>query len=362
MSLSNKLTLEKLDVKGKRVVMRVDFNVPMKNNQITNNQRIKAAIPSIKFRLDNGAKSVVLMSHLGRPDGVPMLDKYSLEPVAVELKSLLGKDVLFLKDCVGPEVEKACADLAAGSVILLENLRFHVEEEGKGKDASGNKVKAKPIEIEAFQASLSKLGDVYVNDAFGTAHRAHSSMVGVNLPQKAGGFLMKKELNYFAKALESPERPFLAILGGAKVAEKNGVKITLPIDFVIADKFDENAKTGQATVASGIPASWMGLDCGPESSKKYAEAVTRAKQIVWNGPVGVFEWEAFARGTKALMDEVVKVTSRGCITIIGGGDTATCCAKWNTEEKVSHVSTGGGASLEFLKGKVLPGVDALSNV
>ncbi|CAO2623338.1 Phosphoglycerate kinase 1 [Lemmus lemmus] len=399
MSLSNKLTLDKLDVKGKRVVMRVDFNVPMKNNQITNNQRIKAAVPSIKFCLDNGAKSVVLMSHLGRPDGVPMPDKYSLEPVAAELKSLLGKllppprDVLFLKDCVGPEVENACANPAVGTVILLENLRFHVEEEAK---------------IDAFRASLSKLGDVYVNDAFGTAHRAHSSMVGVNLPQKAGGFLMKKELNYFAKALESPERPFLAILGGAKVAdkiqlinnmldkvnemiigggmaftflkvlnnmeigtslydeegakivkdlmakaEKNGVKITLPVDFVTADKFDENAKTGQATVASGIPAGWMGLDCGPESSKKYAEAVARAKQIVWNGPVGVFEWEAFARGTKSLMDEVVKATSRGCITIIGGGDTATCCAKWNTEDKVSHVSTGGGASLELLEGEVI---------
>ncbi|XP_045705437.1 phosphoglycerate kinase 1-like [Phyllostomus hastatus] len=417
MSLSNKLTLDKLDVKGKLVVKRVDFNVPMKNNQIRNNQRIKAAIPSIKYCLDNGAKSVVLMSHLGQPDGVPMPDKYSLGPVAVELKFLLGKDILFLKDCVGPEVEKACADPAAESVILLENLRFHMEEERKGKDASGNKVKAEPAKIEAFRASLSKLGDVYVNDAFGTAHRAHSSMVGVYLPQKARGFLIKKELNYLAKALESLERRFLAILGGGKVAdkiqminnmldkvnemiigggmgftflkvlnnmeivtflldkegakivkdlmakaEKNGVKITLPADFVTAGKFDENAKTGQTTVASGIPAGWMGLDCGPESSKKYAEAVVGAKQIVWNGPVGVFEWEAFARGTKALMDEVVKATSRGCITIIGGGDTATCCAKWNTEDKVSHVSTGGGASLELLEGKVLPGVDALSNV
>ncbi|CAO2623336.1 Phosphoglycerate kinase 1 [Lemmus lemmus] len=396
MSLSNKLTLDKLDVKGKRVVMRVDFNVPMKNNQITNNQRIKAAVPSIKFCLDNGAKSVVLMSHLGRPDGVPMPDKYSLEPVAAELKSLLGKDVLFLKDCVGPEVENACANPAVGTVILLENLRFHVEEEGKGKDASGNK---------------SKLGDVYVNDAFGTAHRAHSSMVGVNLPQKAGGFLMKKELNYFAKALESPERPFLAILGGAKVAdkiqlinnmldkvnemiigggmaftflkvlnnmeigtslydeegakivkdlmakaEKNGVKITLPVDFVTADKFDENAKTGQV---HPLDSTIQGLDCGPESSKKYAEAVARAKQIVWNGPVGVFEWEAFARGTKSLMD--AKRLFSG-LHSTGGGDTATCCAKWNTEDKVSHVSTGGGASLELLEGKVLPGVDALSNV
>ncbi|TWW75296.1 Phosphoglycerate kinase 1 [Takifugu flavidus] len=448
MSLSNKLTLDKVDVNGKRVVMRVDFNVPMKDKQITNNQRVKAAIPSIKHCLDNGAKSVVLMSHLGRPDGNVMPEKYSLQPVAAELKTLLGRDVTFLKDCVGPDVEAACANPATGSVILLENLRFHVAEEGKGKDASGNKTKASQEQIDSFRASLSKLGDVYVNDAFGTAHRAHSSMVGVNLPQKAAGFLMKKELDYFAMALEKPQRPFLAILGGfnrnsehitidmpvsgassgpsnepicgcvlAKVkdkiqlinnmldkvdemiigggmaftflkvlnnmeigtslydeegagivkdlmakAEKNGVKITLPVDFVTADKFDEHATTGTATVAAGIPAGWMGLDCGPESSKAYGEAVTRAKQIVWNGPVGVFEWDNFAKGTKSLMDNVVEVTKKGCVTIIGGGDTATCCAKWNTEDKVSHVSTGGGASLELLEGKVLPGVDALSSI
>ncbi|XP_040261233.1 phosphoglycerate kinase 1 [Bufo bufo] len=417
MSLSNKLTLDKVDVKGKRVVMRVDFNVPMKNNQITNNQRIKAAVPSIQHCLDHGAKSVVLMSHLGRPDGVPMPEKYSLAPVAVELKSLLKRDVVFLKDCVGAEVEAACADPAPGTILLLENLRFHVEEEGKGKDAAGNKTKADPAKVEAFRASLSKLGDIYVNDAFGTAHRAHSSMVGVNLPQRASGFLMKKELDYFAKALENPERPFLAILGGAKVkdkiqlinnmldnvnemiigggmaftflkvlnnmeigtslydeegakivkdlmakAEKNGVRITLPVDFTTADKFDENANTGQASVSTGIPAGWMGLDCGPESIKLFVEAVGRAKLIVWNGPVGVFEWDKFAKGTKAVMDKVVEVTGKGCITIIGGGDTATCCAKWDTEDKVSHVSTGGGASLELLEGKVLPGVDALSNV
>ncbi|XP_071470032.1 phosphoglycerate kinase 2-like [Marmota flaviventris] len=417
MSLSKKLTLDKLDVKGKRVIMRVDLNVPIKKNQITNNQRIKAAVPSIKFCLDNGAQSVVLMSHLGRPDGVPMPEKYSLEPVAGELKSLLGRDVTFLKDCVGPEVEKACASPEAGSVILLENLRFHLEEEGKGQDASGNKVKAEPEKVEAFRQSLSKLGDVYVNDAFGTAHRAHSSMVGVNLPQKAAGFLMKKELEYFAKALENPERPFLAILGGAKVAdkiqliknmldkvnqmiigggmaftflkvlhnmeigaslfdeegakivkeimakaEKNGVKITFPVDFITADKFDEHANTGSATVESGIPDGWMGLDCGPESIKKNAQVVSEAKLIIWNGPLGVFEWEAFAKGTKALMDEIVKATSQGSVTIIGGGDAATCCAKWNTEDKVSHVSTGGGASLELLEGKSLPGVEALSNL
>jgi len=416
MSLSNKLTLDKVDVKGKRVIMRVDFNVPMKDKAITNNQRIKAAVPSIQYCLDHGAKAVVLMSHLGRPDGNPMPDKYSLQPVVAELQTLLGKNVTFLNDCVGPEVEKACADPAAGSVILLENLRFHVAEEGKGKDASGNKTKASQEQVDSFRASLSKLGDVYVNDAFGTAHRAHSSMVGVNLPQKAAGFLMKKELDYFAMALEKPQRPFLAILGGAKVkdkiqlinnmldqvnemiigggmaftflkvlnnmeigtslyddegakivkdlmakAEKNGVKINLPVDFITANGFSETAATGTATVAGGIPAGWMGLDCGPESNKAFGEAVGRAKQIVWNGPVGVFEWENFAHGTKALMDKVVEVTKAGTITIIGGGDTATCCAKWNTEDKVSHVSTGGGASLELLEGKVLPGVDALSS-
>ncbi|VTJ69700.1 Hypothetical predicted protein [Marmota monax] len=360
----------------------------MKKNQITNNQRIKAAIPSIKFCLDNGAQSVVLMSHLGRPDGVPMPEKYSLEPVAGELKSLLGRDVTFLKDCVGPEVEKACASPEASSVSCWRTCAFTWRRKG-----------------------------TYVNDAFGTAHRAHSSMVGVNLPQKAAGFLMKKELEYFAKALENPERPFLAILGGAKVAdkiqliknmldkvnqmiigggmaftflkvlhnmeigaslfeeqgakivkeimakaEKNGVKITFPVDFITADKFDEHANTGSATVESGIPDGWMGLDCGPESIKKNAQVVSEAKLIIWNGPLGVFEWEAFAKGTKALMDEIVKATSQGSVTIIGGGDTATCCAKWNTEDKVSHVSTGGGASLELLESKSLPGVEALSNV
>ncbi|KAK7879426.1 hypothetical protein WMY93_033861 [Mugilogobius chulae] len=356
MSLSTKLTLDKLDVKGKRVVMRVDFNVPMKDKHITNNQRIKAAVPSIQHCLDHGAKSVVLMSHLGRPDGNPMPEKYSLEPVAAELKSLLGRDVTFLKDCVGPDVEAACASPAAGSVILLENLRFHVEEEGKGKDPAGNKTKASQEQIDAFRASLSKLGDIYVNDAFGTAHRAHSSMVGVNLPQKAAGFLMKKELDYFAMALEKPQRPFLAILGGAKVKDK------IQLINNMLDKVDEMIiGGGMAFTFLKVLNNMEGLDCGPESSKAYAEAVGRAKQIVWNGPVGVFEWDNFAKGTKNLMDKVVAVTQSGCITIIGGGDTATCCAKWNTEDKVSHVSTGGGASLELLEGKVLPGVDALSS-
>eukprot|EP00918_Siedleckia_nematoides_P060707 GHVU01132526.1.p1 GENE.GHVU01132526.1~~GHVU01132526.1.p1 ORF type:complete len:416 (+),score=76.35 GHVU01132526.1:2-1249(+) len=411
----NKLSIDSLDLKGKRVLIRVDFNVPLKGSEITNNQRIAAALPTVKYALEKGAKSVVLMSHLGRPDGRRQ-DKFSLKPVADELKKLLGKDITFLNDCVGAEVEAACASPANGSVILLENLRYHIEEEGKGVDESGNKVKADAKKVEAFRASLSKLGDVYINDAFGTAHRAHSSMVGCQLPQKASGFLLKKELQYFAKALQSPERPFLAILGGAKVkdkiplinnlldqvnemiigggmaytflkvlenmeigdslydedgakivkelmakAKKNNVQIHLPVDFVTADKFAEDAAVGKADKKSGIPAGTMGLDAGPESMIIFAEAVGRAKTIVWNGPAGVFEFANFAHGTKGLMDAVVHATQKGAVTIIGGGDTATCCAKWKTEDKVSHVSTGGGASLELLEGKTLPGVAALSD-
>lgn len=410
----NKLSIDKVDVKGKRVLIRVDFNVPLKDGVITNNQRITAALPTIKYALDNGAKAVILMSHLGRPDGMKKKE-FTLEPVASELKKVLGKDVIFVDDCVGSEAEKATADPAPGSVILLENLRFYVEEEGKGLNEKGEKVKASQGDIDKFRASLTKHGDVFVNDAFGTAHRAHSSMVGIKLDKRATGFLMKKELDYFAKALESPVPPFLAILGGAKVADKiqlirnlldkvnemiigggmaytflkvinsinigkslfdtegakivnelmdkaksKNVKIHLPIDFVIADDFKETAQFKTADLKSGIPDNWMGLDIGPETAKQFAEVVGRAKTVVWNGPAGVFEWDNFAKGTKAIMDAVVDVTSKGAITIIGGGDTATCCKKWKTGDKVSHVSTGGGASLELLEGKVLPGVDALS--
>lgn len=411
----NKLAIDALDLKDKRVLMRVDFNVPLKEGKVTNTQRITAALPTIKYALDNGAKSVVLMSHLGRPDGRKQ-DKYSMLPVKGELDKLLGKPVTFLSDCVGPEVEAACASPAPGTVLLLENLRFHVEEEGKGVDAEGNKTKADKAAVDAFRASLSKLGDVYVNDAFGTAHRAHSSMVGCQLSQRASGFLLKKELTYFAKALVSPERPFLAILGGAKVADKiqlienmldkvnemiigggmaftflkvlnnmeigsslydeegakivqklvdkakaNNVTITLPVDVVTGDKFAENAAVGQATVESGIPAGSMGLDVGEKSIAMFAEVIGRAKTIVWNGPPGVFEFANFSKGTKSMMDAVVKATQGGATSIIGGGDTATCAAKYNTEDKVSHVSTGGGASLELLEGKDLPGVAALSD-
>ncbi|XP_060591085.1 probable phosphoglycerate kinase [Ruditapes philippinarum] len=410
----NKLAVDQLDLKDKRVLIRVDFNVPLKDGKITNTQRIDAALPTIKYALDQGAKSVVLMSHLGRPDGRRQ-DKYTMAPVKPQLDAKLGRNVTFLSDCVGPEVEAACASPAPGSVILLENLRFHREEEGKGVDVKGEKVKASAADVEKFRASLSKLGDVYVNDAFGTAHRAHSSMVGCQLPQRASGYLLKKELTYFSKALDNPNKPFLAILGGAKVAdkiqlienlldkvtdmiigggmaftflkvlngmkignslydeegakivnklmekaEKKGVKIYLPVDVVTGDKFAEDATVGSATVASGIPDNSMGLDIGPESIKLFTAAVTTAKTIVWNGPPGVFEFPNFAKGTIALMDAVVQATQNGATTIIGGGDTATCCAKYNTEDKVSHVSTGGGASLELLEGKILPGVAALS--
>lgn len=414
-----KLSLDTLQLEGKRVFMRCDFNVPQDkvSGEITNNARIVAAVPSIKFCLEKHAKSVVLCSHLGRPDG-NVNKKFTLEPVAKELEQLLEKPVTFLSDCVGDEVESACADPAPGSVILLENLRFHVEEEGKGVDAdTGNKVKADADKVKAFRESLRKLGDVYVNDAFGTAHRAHSSMLGEGFQQRAAGFLLNKELTYFSKALDNPEHPFLAILGGAKVkdkiqlienmldkvdemiigggmaftfrkvvdgmsigtslydedgakivpklmekAAKNNVKVHIPIDFVTADKFAPDATVGSASLSSGgIPDGWMGLDCGPESRKLFSEVINRAKVIVWNGPAGVFEFDAFATGTKALMDAVVSKTANGAITIIGGGDTATCAAKWKTEDKVSHVSTGGGASLELLEGKNLPGVAALTD-
>ncbi|GAB7350948.1 hypothetical protein MBLNU459_g1455t1 [Dothideomycetes sp. NU459] len=416
MSLSNKLAITDVDLKGKRVLIRVDFNVPLDGDKkITNNQRIVGALPTIKYAAEHGAKAVVLMSHLGRPDGKAN-PKYSLKPVVAELEKLLGKKVTFTDDCVGPEVEKTVDGTSDGGVVLLENLRFHAEEEGSSKDAEGKKVKADKADVEKFRKGLTALGDVYINDAFGTAHRAHSSMVGVDLPQKASGFLMKKELDYFAQALESPKRPFLAILGGAKVsdkiqlidnllgkvdslivcggmaftfkktlenvkignslfdeagsktvkdlvekAKKNNVKIVLPVDYVTADKFDKDAETGTATDEEGIPDGWMGLDCGEKSIKLFKETIDEAKTILWNGPPGVFEFEKFANGTKATMNAAVEAAQNGKIVIIGGGDTATVAAKYGVEDKLSHVSTGGGASLELLEGKDLPGVSALSS-
>lgn len=413
----NKLYLDAVDLADKRVFIRVDFNVPFDKETgttITNTQRIDAALPTIRHVLNSGAKSVVLASHLGRPNGQPNL-KFSLRSVAHLVQDKLGKPVTFLENAVGDQTEKICRDPEKGSVFLLENLRFHIEEEGKGLDADGNKIKADKDAVETFRKQLSNLADVYINDAFGTAHRAHSSMVGLDLPVKAAGFLMKKELEYFGKALEHPARPFLSILGGSKVSDKiqlidnlldkvdemiiaggmaftfkkvidgmsigkslfdeegakiadnivekaksKGVKLHFPVDFTIADDFSPDAKTDTAADTDGIPDDWMGLDAGPKSCDMMHEVILRAKTIVWNGPVGVFEFEKFAHGTKAVMDAVVEATEKGCITIIGGGDTATAAKDMGTADKVSHVSTGGGASLELLEGKTLPGVAALS--
>ncbi len=415
-----KLSIEDLELAGKRVFIRVDFNVPQDKvtGEITNTKRIEAALPTIQYALDKGA-AVILASHLGRPNG-KVNAKFSLAPVAKKLEELIKKPVKFLNDCCGAEVEAECAKAQPGEIILLENLPFHIEEEGKAKvkneDGTETKIKADPAAVEAFRASLSKLADVYVNDAFGTAHRAHSSMVGVNLPQKAAGFLMNKELKAFDKVLNNPPRPFLAILGGSKVADKillinnlldkadeiiigggmaftfkkvidgieignslfdeegaklvpellekakkAGKKIILPVDYVAAEKFDAAAANKVVTDAEGIPAGWMGLDVGPKSTEIFCDAIKSAKTIVWNGPAGVFEFDAFAKATKAMADAIVEATAAGAITVIGGGDTATAAKKFGADKKVTHTSTGGGASLELLEGKVLPGVAFLTD-
>ncbi|CDO53332.1 hypothetical protein DV495_001200 [Geotrichum candidum] len=413
MSLVNKLSITDLDLKDKRVFIRVDFNVPLDGKTITNNQRIVAALPSIKYAKEQGAKAIILASHLGRPNG-EVNEKYSLKPVAAELEHLLNTKVTFLPDAVGPETEKYVSGAKDGEIILLENLRFHIEEEGS-KKVDGKKIKADEASVAAFRKSLTSLADVYVNDAFGTAHRAHSSMVGIDVPQRAAGFLVSKELTYFAKALEHPERPFLAILGGAKVSDKiqlidnlltkvdiliigggmaftfkktlenvkignslfdeegakivadlvkkakeNNVEIVLPVDYVVGDKFGKDAKVETATDESGIPDGWLGLDVGEKSVELFKAAIAKSKTILWNGPPGVFELDAFANGTKKTLDAVVDAVANGATAIIGGGDTATVAKKFGAEDKLSHVSTGGGASLELLEGKVLPGVASLS--
>ena len=410
-----KKSIKDISLSGKRVLIRVDFNVPQDKatGAITNTQRIVAAIPTIQYALEQGA-SVVLMSHLGRPNG-QRVAKYSLKPVADKLAEVLGRPVRFLEDCVGLEVETTCASLKAGDVVLLENLRFHIEEEGKVKNEDGSSTKADPEKVAAFRASLTKLGDVFVSDAFGTAHRAHSSVVGVDLTEKVAGFLMQKELDAFAAVLDNPKRPLLAILGGAKIADKiplirnlidtadeiiigggmaytfkkvlenmpignslfdpegakivaelmekakaRGVKIHLPVDYITADKFSPDATTGAADDTTGIPDGLEGLDCGPRSRQIFADAIARAKTIIWNGPAGVFEFEKFAEGTKSMAGAVAASTEAGAITVVGGGDTATAAKKFGVADKVSHCSTGGGASLELLEGKSLPGVAALN--
>lgn len=396
----NKKGLKDIDVKGKKVLVRVDFNVPMsKENagEITDNARIEAALPTIKYLVDQDAK-VILMSHLGRPKGEAKKE-FSLEPVAKELSSLLGKDVQFLdSDVVVDDSVKENVDaLKDGEIVLLQNTRYRAEETKNGED---------------FSKELASLGDVFVNDAFGTSHRAHASNVGVSsiLPS-ALGFLVEKEIDVMGQALENPERPFVAILGGAKVSDKigvienlldkvdsiligggmaftflkaegkeigkslleedkielakeliekakeKGVKLLLPTDVVIADKMEEDADISTVSV-DDIPEDKAGFDIGPDSVKLFDEELKNAKTVVWNGPMGVFEIEKFSKGT---YDIAKALSESDAITIIGGGDSASAVEKAGYKDKVSHVSTGGGASLEFLEGKELPGVAAIND-
>jgi phosphoglycerate kinase len=395
-----KLFVEDLPVAGKRVIVRVDFNVPLKDGKVESDKRLKESLPTIEYLRKKEAK-VILMSHLGRPDG-KRVPEMSLRPVADALAALLGAPVAFADDCVGPSAEKAVATLAPGGVLLLENLRFHAAEEENDP---------------AFAKQLAALADVYVNDAFGSAHRAHASTEGITkfVPQAASGFLMKKELDYLGEALGNPKRPFVAVIGGSKVSGKidviknllprvdklligggmtytflkaqglevgksivendklelarsllaeAGDKLVLGTDFVVTDKLDFKARTVGAvkTVArDAIPADWEAVDAGPETVAAFTKVLLAAKTIVWNGPVGVFEIDATAKGTIAIAEALAKATAAGATTIIGGGDSASAVKKAGVAGKVSHVSTGGGASLEFLEGKVLPGVAALTD-
>lgn len=389
-----KLTLKDLDLKGKTVLMRADFNVPQDETlKITDDTRIRATLPTIKFILEKGAKRLVLMSHLGRPDGKAVA-KYSLKPVAEKLSSLLGMPVKFLNDCVGDNIKKE-VDSAKEKVILLENLRFHAEEEAN--DAN-------------FAKQLASLGEVFVNDAFGTAHRAHASTEGVtHYLKSAAGFLLEKEIEYLGNAVSNPRKPFMVILGGAKVSDKIGVienllpkcdaivigggmaytflkaqgkeignsklekekldlaknilekaaslkkEIILPIDNIVVDKIDPQEKI--EIVGENIPAGKIAVDIGPKSIELFKAKLKNAKTIVWNGPLGIFEMDAFSNGTKVIAEFIGTI---GATTIIGGGDTAAAVAKFKVEDKMTHISTGGGASLEFLEGKLLPGVGALT--
>lgn len=395
-----KLTIDDVDLKGKKVLVRVDFNVPLDENQnITNDIRIQASLPTIKKIIAEGGKAI-LMSHLGRPKGQKD-PKYSLKPAAKRLSELVSKDVKLAPDCVGDEVKNMVNAMQDGDVLLLENVRFHKEEEKND---------------EAFAKQLAELGDVYVNDAFGSAHRAHASTEGVTkfIKTCAAGYLMKKELDYLDSAISNPKRPFCAILGGAKISGKidvinnlltkvdtlligggmaytfykaqgkeigkslleeekielakellkklqdSKVKFLLPLDVVVASEF-KNESPSEVVPTDKIPSDKMGLDIGPKTVKLFTSEILQSKTIVWNGPMGVFEMNNFAKGTNQVAKALADATEKGAVTIIGGGDSAAAISKAGLSDKVSHVSTGGGASLEFLEGKVLPGVDALTN-
>jgi phosphoglycerate kinase len=397
----NMKSIRDLDLNGKRVLIRVDFNVPLQDGQVQDDTRITSALPTIQHALEQGA-SVVLMSHLGRPKG-KVVSEFSLKPVAEYLATLVSQPVTFVPDCVGAEAEAASSELAPGSILVLENLRFHPAEEGKGVEVS---------EQEAFAEQLSRHGDVYINDAFGTSHRPHASMAGVvkHFAQAAAGFLLEKEITYLGTALENPAKPFVAIIGGAKIsgkidvitnllgkvdslivgggmaytfykaqggeignsiceddkldlareimaeAESKGVSLLLPLDNVIADDFSNEANI-QTVAAGNIPEGWEGLDIGPESRDLFSQVIRSAKTIVWNGPMGCFEMPNFSAGTNAIAEAVAASDS---VSIIGGGDSVSAVKQAGLADQMTHISTGGGASLEFLEGKTLPGVAALA--
>ena len=394
-----KLTIDDLELRGKNVLMRVDFNVPLDENQhITDDLRIQAALPSIQKIINDGGRAI-LCSHLGRPKGERKPD-FSLKPVANHLSIILNQEVIFAGDCIGPDTAAIKQNLNDGDVLLLENLRFHPGETANDSE---------------YAKQLAEHCDVYVNDAFGTAHRAHASTEGVThfFNQCAAGYLMQKELKYLGEALENPQRPFVAILGGAKVSGKidviqnllgktdalligggmiftfykthgwnigksileeerlemakeilkqtqeSSTDFELPTDVVVADKFDEAANTKTVPVHE-IPDDWLGVDIGENTINRFKEILSTAKTVVWNGPMGVFEIPAFAKGTEAIARYLAEITAKGATTIVGGGDSAAAVKKFNLDGQLSHVSTGGGASLEFLEGKTLPGVAALS--
>ncbi|MCE5228204.1 phosphoglycerate kinase [bacterium] len=391
-----KKTIEQIEVAGKRVFVRADFNVPLENGKITNDRRIRASLPTIKYLLDKGA-SVVVSSHLGRPKG-KVKPELSLKPVAERLAELLGKPVKFAPDCIGPEVEKMAKELKAGEIMCLENLRFHEEEEKNDPE---------------FTKKLASLADLYVSDAFGTVHRAHASTEGVAhyLRPAVAGFLIAKELKYLGGAMANPKRPLVAILGGAKVGSKIGVinklmeicdtlvigggmaytffkakgysigdslfdaesfetakqilktaeekkiQLVLPLDVVVTQKLEAGAPT-QVVPVTAIPDGWAGADSGPKTVAEITRVTKDAGTIVWNGPVGVFEIEQFGKGTLAIAEALAH---SGAVTILGGGETAAAAEEYGLDDKMSHVSTGGGASLEFLEGRVLPGIATLDD-
>lgn len=391
----DKMVVSDLDMAGRRVLVRVDFNVPLKDGAVTDDGRIRAALPTIEYLRRQGAR-VILVSHLGRPKG-KVVDELRMAPVAKRLGELLHNNVKTVAACVGSEVEAAAASLEDGDVLLLENVRFYPGEEKNDPE---------------FARQLASIADAFVNDAFGAAHRAHASTVGVaQLLPAAAGFLIQRELEFLGRLLENPERPFLALLGGAKVsdkigvirnllpkvsavaigggmaytflkasghqvgrslvdeeriglaaelmreAEQNGVKLLLPVDVVIADRFAEDAAR-QVVSVDEIPSAWQGLDIGPKTRKLFVREISQARTVVWNGPMGVFEWAPFAQGT---MDVARALAASVATTIVGGGDSAAAVTQQGLADKISHVSTGGGAALEFLEGKELPGIAALQD-